>query len=333
MSKQPKPITPAVIPTNPIAERQGQPIAALDDKIHDTALAIFKRYGKMLITLIGGDKAVADRWMATMKYLFRTTPDLVTKCDLESLGLAIVRAASLGFDLNPLLGQAWIIPRWNNRNRVHEAVLQIGYKGALMLMYRSNTVSSVSANVVYKGEKWKWVAGTDEKLEHEPNDDLRTNKLDDVEAAYAVVWLRGADRPVFKVVGRKRLLSASVMSGRDGGISNTWRDHPEEMAAKTALFAVAKRIPGVDGNRDLTLMAEIESQHALGKDPEPPPMEGIEPTRPARRTIQEALAAAQPDVEAEAEQAPVYERDAGDDPDGTAIDDIDSVLFGGDGNP
>jgi phage RecT family recombinase len=329
MSKPQKPTIPAVIQSNSPAERQAQPIGTIDDKIHDTAVVIFKRYGKMLVTLIGGDKAAQDRWMATMKYLFRSNPDLVQKCDHESLGLSIVRAASLGLDLNPLLGQAWIIPRWNSKANRNEAVLQVGYRGAIMLMYRGNTIASASATVVYKGEPWKWTAGTHEDLMHEPDDDLRTNSLDDIVAAYAVVWMRGSDRPIFKVVQRRKLLKASTMSGSKGAISNTWRDHPEEMAAKTALFAVAKRIPGVDGNRDLTLLAEIEGQHALGKDPEPPPMEGIEPTRPARRTIQEALAAAQPDVEPEPEQATTYERDAGDDPDGTAIDDIDSVLFGG----
>lgn len=334
MSKPQKPTIPAVIQSNSPAERQAQPIGTLDDKIHDTAVVIFKRYGKMLVTLIGGDKAMADRWMATMKYLFRSNPDLVLKCDHESLGLSIVRAASLGLDLNPLLGQAWIIPRWNSKANRNEAVLQVGYRGAIMLMYRGNTIASANANVVYKGEPWKWTAGTHEDLMHEPDDDLRTNVLDDIVAAYAVVWMRGSDRPIFKVVQRKKLLKASTMSGFKGATSNTWRDHPEEMAAKTALIAVAKVIPGSDSNRDLSMLFEVETRHALGKEAEMPPIEGIEPERVARRDINQLAASSpperhEPDVISEAEAG--QEREDGDDPDETEGD-IDSVLFG-DRNP
>ncbi len=324
MSKPQKPSIPAVIQSNSPAERQAQPIGTLDDKIHDTAVVIFKRYGKMLVTLIGGGKAEQDRWMATMKYLFRSNPDLVLKCDHESLGLSIVRAASLGLDLNPLLGQAWIIPRWNSKANRNEAVLQVGYRGAIMLMYRGNTIASASANVVYKGEPWKWTAGTHEDLMHEPDDDLRTNVLDDIVAAYAVVWMRGSDRPIFKVVQRRKLLKASTMSGFKGAVSNTWRDHPEEMAAKTALIAVAKSIPGSDSNRDLSMLFEVETRHSLGKEAEMPPIEGIEPERVARRDINQ-LAASSPPERHEPDQAPIYERDAGDDPDGSASD-LESFL-------
>lgn len=301
----------AVAPSKPTApaERQAQPVDTIDLRIHSAAVEIFTRYGKMLSTLLGGDKVVADRWMATMKYLFRSNPDLVLKCDHESLGLSIVRAASLGLDLNPLLGQAWIIPRWNSKAGRNEAVLQVGYRGAIMLMYRGNAISSASATVVYKGEPWKWTAGTHEELMHEPDDDLRTNSLDDIVAAYAVVWMRGSDRPVFKVVGRMKLLKASTMSGYKGAISNTWRDHPEEMAAKTALIAVAKSIPGLDGNRDLSMLIEVETQHSLGKDVDLPPMEGIEQAPPPRRGINQLVAS-------EAASIPIESDDQSDSPDG-----------------
>jgi hypothetical protein len=97
---------------------------------------------------------------------------------------------------------------------------------------------------------------------------------------------------VFKVVGMTRLWDAAKMSGRDGGIGNVWRDHPEEMAAKTAIIAVSKSIPGIDGNRDLSILAEIEAQHAIGKDVEMPPMESL-PTIQQSNIALDALTAGQ----------------------------------------
>jgi len=86
----------------------------------------------------------ADRMARLALTTIRRNRDLLN-CTPESLGGAILEAASLGLEIDSR-GLAYLVPYKN------EATLIPGYKGLMQLAYRSGQVANIYADVVFKKE-------------------------------------------------------------------------------------------------------------------------------------------------------------------------------------
>lgn len=206
--------------------------------------------------LLRGDDKATLRYLAEASEAIAANPDLLD-AHRPSLHAAIGTAASMGLSILPVLGEAWLIPRRRNVGTYEQprwvewVNFQIGYKGLIKLAHRSNLVDSVFVEVAYRGEPYVYRGGTNPGIEHEPVEEFRTRAWDDIVAAYAVVFLKGSSRPTFEAVSRKELSDVRSSTGsKYKECADTWRDHPEAMARKTALIRVAKLLPREDKLRE-----------------------------------------------------------------------------------
>ena len=76
--------------------------------------------------------------LSTNPKLGQTTP--------QSFLAAMMTAAQLGMEPNTPLGQAYLIPFYNNKTHCSECQFQLGYKRLIDLAYRSGEVSIIHGN-------------------------------------------------------------------------------------------------------------------------------------------------------------------------------------------
>lgn len=98
--------------------------------------------------------------LSTNPKLGQTTP--------QSFLAAMMTAAQLGMEPNTPLGQAYLIPFYNNKTHCSECQFQLGYKGLIDLAYRSGEVSIIQAQVVYEHDSFNYSFGLEPVLKHIP---------------------------------------------------------------------------------------------------------------------------------------------------------------------
>jgi len=171
----------------------------------------------------------------------------LAECDVKSLLGAVMAASQVGLEVDDILGQAYLVPFWDTKNKRFAAQLQIGYKGFLDLARRSGQVTNIVAQVVCENDLFEFEYGFDEKLKHKP----ATSKRGEVIYVYAYANLKDGGR-VFEVltmddVEKARMSSSSQKDFNTKQISKTpigiWKDHYESMARKTAIRRLAKYLP------------------------------------------------------------------------------------------
>lgn len=105
-------------------------------------------------------------------------------CTQASLYFSISEAATLGLELDGVLGHAYLVPFRNNRAGTVEAVLVPGYLGLKELAYRSGHVAALTAGIVHDGDKFEYRLGSEPFLNHVPSDNPYTGSPTH---AYAIV--------------------------------------------------------------------------------------------------------------------------------------------------
>lgn len=73
-------------------------------------------------------------------------------CEPVTLMYAALKATALRLPLDPNLGQAYIIPYKNSRERKTEAQFQIGWKGFIQLAIRSGQFQAINTTDIREGE-------------------------------------------------------------------------------------------------------------------------------------------------------------------------------------
>lgn len=158
----------------------------------------------------------------------------LASCTQNSFLGALMQAAQLGLEPNTPLGQAYLIPYGD------ECQFQIGYKGMLDLVHRSEQISTIGAYVVYENDQFEYSYGLDPVLVHKPA--LRDRG--DAIAYYAYYKTRDGGFG-FEVMSREDAAAhAKNFSVRcKNGLVGTWKEHFDEMAKKTVLKKVLKYAP------------------------------------------------------------------------------------------
>ena len=178
----------------------------------------------------------------------RQNPKLL-ECSRESLLGAIMQCAQLGLEPG-VLGQAWIIPFENRKEKCVEATLIVGYRGMIGLAWRSAQIKGVQSHCVYEGDAFEWAFGLEPKLFHKPAHLSLDPKT--ITHAYAVVHTT-AGGVLYEVMTRAEVERIRERSrARDSG---PWMTDYAEMAKKTVLRRILKLAP-----------ASVEMQQALALD-------------------------------------------------------------------
>lgn len=167
------------------------------------------------------------------------TPDLAN-CDQESFFRCLMDLSQWG--LEPDGRHAHLIPRWNSRRNRHECTMVIDYKGYVRLAYQSNHVKTIHADVVRKGDIFRYNRG--EVVEHVPwflrTDDQKPESPGEIIAAYSFVRLNdGAEKS--EVLSRDEV--DGIRKRSPAGGKGPWVSDYSEMSKKTAFRRVSKWIP------------------------------------------------------------------------------------------
>jgi recombination protein RecT len=138
----------------------------------------------------------------------------------------------LGLPLGPL-GLAYLIPYKSDVSCV------IGYQGKIELAYRSGQVGAINAALVYEGDVFSPEGGTRPGIKHV----LQPRAEREIEAAYAVAWLKGSRQPIFRVIYEEdweESRQASPLGRLNKGL---WADDFPAAVLKTAYHRLAKQLP------------------------------------------------------------------------------------------
>lgn len=177
----------------------------------------------------------ADRFMRVAIGAIRRNPKLL-ECDTLSLMGSLLVAAQLGLEPNSPLQQFYLIPRWNKNTKRTEADGQIGYKGWLELLNRTDQVASMIAEVVYQLDDFTHQLGDDPGIQHIPAMGDRGKPI----AYYVIIKLKsgGIYRKVMSRsdVEKYRARSQSPNAG-------PWVSDYDAMALKTVFLRLVTWLP------------------------------------------------------------------------------------------
>lgn len=177
-----------------------------------------------------------ERFTRMVLSAISTTPKLA-ECTPQSFLGAMMTAAQLGVEPNTALGQAYIIPYFNGKQKCMEAQFQLGYKGLIDLAYRSGEVSIIQAQVVYENDEFEYELGLDPKLKHVPATKDRGNAI-----AYYAVFKTKDGGYGFEVMSIDDV-TAHAKKYSKAYANSPWQSNFDEMAKKTVLKRVLKYAP------------------------------------------------------------------------------------------
>lgn len=233
-----------------------------------------------LQAMLGNEQAV-DRFIAVALHSVSGNSDLLQRCTPASIIEAVREAASLDLEPTGILGEAWII-RHGNR-----AVLRVGYRGYLKLIRRSQAIKALDCQVVYEHDPFAIRFGTDPGIHHEPS----LGERGGYKGAYAWARMNTGELIIEWMTTADIEQARAVSQAKAGG---PWRDWWGEMARKTVIRRLAKRLP-------LSTIAE----HAMAIDDEAE--KNDEPTEQRTQTLKllaEATGAALPDEQPQETDTP-----------------------------
>lgn len=178
----------------------------------------------------------ADRMVKLATVAASKSAELL-KCEPMSLLRALMDASQVGLEPFTPLQQAYIIPYWNNKKGIMEAQFQVGYRGLVELVRRSDKILSIEAHCVYENDEFDCVLGNESRLMHKPK---WTGERGRMILVYAVAKMKdGACQ--FDVMGRNAV--DEIRSKSKSGGSGPWKDYYDEMAKKTVIKRLIKMLP------------------------------------------------------------------------------------------
>lgn len=201
-----------------------------------------------------------ERFARVVLTAIQQSPPLL-ECTQDSLWGACMKAAQDG--LLPDGREGAIVKRWNGRKRCAEAHWMPMVAGLIAKAKRKGSVAGLVANVVYEGEHFEVLLGDEERITHRRDVELvaRGREI----AVYAVATMKDGtkEREVMSWEQVQQVQAAS----QDGGASGPWKTWPEEMARKSCLRRLSKRLPSLDeGDDDLRQAVErVDELYDFGK--------------------------------------------------------------------
>lgn len=231
--------------TNAVAVRNEAPMVATPDNV---AQALQRVDRQQAFRALLGDTVPLERFEQIVVQAVVRNPDL-HRASLASLLDAVRVSATLKLEPTGILGEGYLI-RYGN-----DAQFEAGYRGLMKLARRSGQISAIDAQIVYANDAFDIQLGSEPRIDHRP---LLEGERGGFRGAYAyarlttgemiVEWMPDAD------------IQHVRKSSRNGsGTSSPWVNHFGEMARKTVLKRLMKRLPlGADAEMALRVEAEAD---------------------------------------------------------------------------
>ena len=176
----------------------------------------------------------ADRFMRVTMTAVQLQPELLD-CERRSLFLACLRAANDGLMPDGREG-AFVVYKDKKRNTKTVSWLPM-YFGLLKKVRNTGELISISANVVYERDHFDYELGDEERIVHKPAVGERGKPI----AAYAIAKLKGGgiEREVMDAEAIRQVQAVSRATSEE----SPWNKWPDEMARKTVIRRLYKRLP------------------------------------------------------------------------------------------
>lgn len=204
-------------------------------------------------------------------------------CTPTSFLNALLECAQIGLEPDSTLGQAFLVPMRNNRAGVTECQLWPGYKGLLLLAYRSRFVKNIYVRSVYDGDYYEFTDGTTPSVKHRR---APSNTRGELTHVYGVVQLTTGGMMIDQM-DRAEIEAVMKQSPaiRGGANQTPWHTNFDAMAEKTLAKRLCKWIPqSPDLGRAIAMddRAETGAYADAGpivtvEEPKPSPEESLPP--------------------------------------------------------
>jgi recombination protein RecT len=224
--------------------------------------------GPQIAALLPPDVPLAKFQQVAMAAI-RNNPDLL-KCNQQSLFNACLNAAQDG--LLPDGREGAIVPRKS------KAVWQPMIQGIYKRVKTSGSVAGLTANVVYEGEDFEVLLGDDDRIIHRR--DMNMVAKGSEVAVYAIATLKDGtkEREVMTWDQVQDVRKSSAMPD-----SGPWTQWADEMARKTVVRRLAKRLPVLDPADEALhrTINRVDSLYDFGNAPPERPVTTVEAPRQA----------------------------------------------------
>lgn len=238
-----------------------------------------------------------EKFQRVVMTSLQMNPDIMNT-DRRTLFMAATRAAQMGLLPD---GREGAIVKFGNQAQF---MPMIG--GILKLVRNSGEIASIDAQVVYEQDAFKYRPGIDEVPVFEPDWFADRGAM---KGAYAVARMKDGSAYV-EVMSMKQIDQVRQVSrSRDSG---PWKAWPDEMARKTVLRRLAKRLPSstdLDGalDADDELFQPPVQQPPVQQENQPEPVAPASPESHKRASRLDAVA-----EQAPADVQDVHYRDVSD---------------------
>lgn len=208
-----------------VAEKGEAPLApgkTLFDEVRDLTPQLAMAIPPGIIT--------PERFVRTAITTIRKNTDLLNCTKASFLG-AMMTAAQLGLEVEPSLGQAYLIPYGQ------ECTLIIGYKGYIELAFRGGII--MESKAVREHDRFDFDFGSDSHLGH-------GWKLGEPRGEIIGYWGKASfpdGRTKFHVMDLEDIAKRRARSASASGKRSPWHSDPEAMSMKTVIRAMIPQIP------------------------------------------------------------------------------------------
>lgn len=229
-----------------------------------TLTALVKRYEGNIRDALP-EHIKPERMLSIIRTAITSNPGL-RRCSPMSVIAGLVAASRLGLESDGVLGEAYLIPRWNKNTKHMEASFQLGYQGKVKLTYQSGEVLIVRSRLVHEKDHFEFSFEPEPKLIHKP---CLKGDRGAVVCAYVYIKYKNGQVDIFEPMPVEEAFKIRDTYGpknEAGELVGPWVTNTEEMIRKTALHRAWKWLPkSVEMKDAMRYEARIEGQ---GESPE-----------------------------------------------------------------
>lgn len=162
---------------------------------------------------------------------YKQTPKLA-ECSVNSILACCMKCAELNVEPNDIMGNAYILPYYNNKTHRMEAQFQLGKNGMLELVRRSGQVSTIDTECVYEGDDFDYYEDeTGKHFHYRPSFDSEHND-EDLKLVYLTCHLKDGGF-VFTKMTKKEI--DKIRERSKTSKSGPWVTDYAAMAEKTVI--------------------------------------------------------------------------------------------------
>lgn len=210
--------------------------------------SLVDKKSSVITDLLGGNVQKFEKFKSNLVRLYSSSYNL-DKCSPLSVLGAAMQSAYLNLDLDPNMGQAYVMARWNKNlngkgSGGFEASFQTGYQGLTELIRRSGKLKAFNVNVVYENEPFNLEYGIDGvTFKHQP---LTPSKRGNNRIGVYMVSQLTDGGSHFEFMWAEEVMAVKAISTSKDSAFSPWNANPiaeEGMWKKTVIRRASKYLP------------------------------------------------------------------------------------------